>query len=273
LSHSDNLSRTLQQPNISAISAQKLANCTVETLKKIRSDEDAQRFWEKTQLESKCHPLEPPKLPRKKKMPAKYEEGKSEPEFHDNCEKYFRQIYFESLDTIIACINDRFDQHDYKTLVNLEQILLKSVRNEDITDEMQHLKEFYGPDFNYEYLKLQLGILAEAKEWDLKALCFNDIVSYLKSISETERSLFEQVVKLVVIILVVPATNSTSERVFSTMRYIKNYLRSSMSQGRTNHLMLIKLYKDKVKTFKYEDIAKEFISRCERRQFVFGKFT
>ena len=44
LNHSDNLSGTLQTPNICAADAHKTANLVIETLQKIRTDEHAQHF-------------------------------------------------------------------------------------------------------------------------------------------------------------------------------------------------------------------------------------
>ena len=46
-----------------------------------------------------------------------------------------------------------------------------------------------------------------------------------------------EALKLVQILLVVPATNATSERSFSTQRRIKSYLRSYMKQSPFNHML------------------------------------
>ncbi len=45
--------------------------------------------------------------------------------------EYFRQNFFECLDTIVSCIRDRFDQPGYRVLKNLEDLILKAVRNEE----------------------------------------------------------------------------------------------------------------------------------------------
>ena len=43
-------------------------------------------------------------------------------------------------------------------------------------------------------------------------------------------------------VLVMPATNATSERSFSAFRPIKTYFRSLMLQERLNHLMLLHIH-------------------------------
>ncbi|KAI0207300.1 hypothetical protein LSAT2_008046, partial [Lamellibrachia satsuma] len=47
------------------------------------------------------------------------------------------------------------------------------------------------------------------------------------------------------LILVMPATNATSERSFSALRRVKTYSRTTKTQARLNHLMLLYVHKDK----------------------------
>ena len=46
------------------------------------------------------------------------------------------------------------------------------------------------------------------------------------------------------LLLVVPATSVTSERSFSSLRLLKTFFRTMMSQSRLNHLMLLYVHKD-----------------------------
>ena len=61
-----------------------------------------------------------------------------------------------------------------------------------------------------------------------------DVRTYLQQMTPAERRLLSQVVLLMKLILVMPATNATSERSFSALRRIKTYLRSTMKQERLN---------------------------------------
>ena len=49
---------------------------------------------------------------------------------------------------------------------------------------------------------------------------------------------------LVKLMLVMPVTNALSERSYCSLRGIKNYLRSTMTQKRINKLMLMSVYKE-----------------------------
>ena len=62
--------------------------------------------------------------------------------------------------------------------------------------------------------------------------------------NSTEKALLSEVVLVMKLILVMPATNVSNERTFSAMRRVKLYLRSTMTQGRQKYLMLPHVHKD-----------------------------
>ena len=74
------------------------------------------------------------------------------------------------------------------------------------------------------------------------------------------------------LILVMPATNATSERSFSALKRVKTYLRSSMTQSRLNHLMILQVHKEMTDSLNLVDCANDFVGSSEHRLSVFGKF-
>ena len=85
-------------------------------------------------------------------------------------------------------------------------------------------------------------------------------------------TLLSEVSIILKLLLVLPASNAQSERVFSQLRLIKNYLRNSMGQARLNHVMLMNIHKEITKNLSLEDVGDEFVSLNERRLADFGKF-
>ena len=92
----------------------------------------------------------------------------------------------------------------------------------------------------------------------------------LRSIPDASQSVIEEVYVLVNLILVMPATNSSSERSFSLLKLIKTNLRSTMGQTRLNHLMILSIYKDKLDELNLTIPAKLFIDKNESRRSIFG---
>ena len=98
----------------------------------------------------------------------------------------------------------------------------------------------------------------------------NDIVGIIKTMTPATRQLFSEVVTVVKLILVMPATNATSERSFSALRRVKTYLRATMTQERLNHLMTLHVHRDATESMNLDCVAREFISAKESRSCVFG---
>lgn len=84
--------------------------------------------------------------------------------------------------------------------------------------------------------------------------------------------MYSEIAVLIELFLVMPATNATSERMFSTLRRIKSYLRSTMSQVRLNNLMILHVYEEETEKLDLQDVANEFVGKNEHRLSVFGRF-
>ena len=144
------------------------------------------------------------------------------------------------------------------------------VNKSDYSNEFKDVVEIYGDDFDSQTLKVQLQILASTVPAEIKTIV--DILLYIKELPPSEKELLNQIIVLVKLILVMPATNSTSERSFSAMRRVKTYLRSTMLQERLNHLMLLHVHKELTDNLNMTKVGNEFIKSSERRIHVFGTF-
>ena len=159
LRHTDNLSRTLQNKKCSAAEGQAVAQMTVNAIQSTQSDAEYDLFWEKvTKMASELDVSEA-KLPRKRKVPRRYDSGHAEAEFHSSPKSHYRQIYYEAVDLIVQSITERFNQPGYKVYLQLENLLIKAAKEEKC-DELQFLSTFYGTDINKSNLEMQLATFA-----------------------------------------------------------------------------------------------------------------
>ena len=69
-----------------------------------------------------------------------------------------------------------------------------------------------------------------------------------------------------------PATNSASERAFSTLKRVKTYMRSTMKQEHLNSLMTIHAHKEKTDGLNLLSVANTLASGNETRLRELGKF-
>ena len=71
----------------------------------------------------------------------------------------------------------------------------------------------------------------------------------------TERIYYSEVITFLKLILILPATNATSERTFSAMRQVKSYMQSTMTQERLNHLMILHVHRPLTESLDLIEIA------------------
>ena len=110
LSQSDNLSATLQTPNMSSAEAQKLSRCTVDTIVSLREKAQFNKLWDETLSEATILEGDNPKLPRKRKAPQrieKYFSGNANPDSHPDIQSHYHKIYHEAHDFVISAIQKR----------------------------------------------------------------------------------------------------------------------------------------------------------------------
>ena len=72
------------------------------------------------------------------------------------------------------------------------------------------------------------------------------------------------------LIVVMPATIAASEGSFSTLRLIKSYLRSAMTEMRLNSAMILDIHKENTDELSLIEVANEFVGGSG--QSIFGKF-
>ncbi len=80
-----------------------------------------------------------------------------------------------------------------------------------------------------------------------------------------QRDLLCEVCTVMKLVLIMPATNASSECSFSALRRVKTYLRSTMRQERLNHLMILHVHRDITDNLDMISVANEFVSDSEHR--------
>jgi len=97
-----------------------------------------------------------------------------------------------------------------------------------------------------------------------------DVRKNFKDMTKEVRSFFDEVQTLLRILLVNPASSCSAERSFSSLRRLKTWLRSTMTQKRLNSVALCHIHQEILDTIDTEKIAQEFISRSQQRVLKFG---
>lgn len=274
LRHSDNLSKSLQNPNLTASDGQALAHLSINTLNKLRSDDAFDSFWQNLQRDANSLGLPEPVMPRKRKKPERYMNETESACYNDISEVQllYKRIYINALDTITSCIKDRFDQPGYKACRNIETLIINAANGNIDKELTKEVLETYSCDI------IEIELLAQLKSLEVQfdkqtVTNITDVIVKMKSLSKPMLVYYSQIVTLLKILLVMPATNAVSERSASCLRRIKQWLRTSMTQQRLNHCMLLTVHKERTDNVNLIDVANEFCSSNDERFSTFGHFS
>ena len=200
---------------------------------------------------------------------------------HDGCRsrdevqaprQKWKASFFEALDLIIATLTHRFDQKDLSIACAREKLILDlSTSEEDVKCQIQKCQ--LPPSMDQNRLKrqlLQFADLCNAKNTRPKSAVH--VGEQIAMLGDLVRPMFNELESLVSIILSLPISAASAERSFSSLRRIKTWLRSTMSQSRLTHLCLLSVHRERVAKLNMSDLMHEFISKTPERCCVFGRF-
>ena len=221
MNQTDNLSKTLQNPKLSALEGQTIAKDTINALKKDRNDESFKKFWELvTSLLSRLS-VGDSVLPRQRKIPVHHDQARDSYHFAETGKDHYRIIYYECIDVLVNAIEERFNLPDYQVYLNMQEILLKSFKSQQCENELNILAVEYAEDIDLTSLRGQLKLLpgiAERHRFITKDMNILDIIHFMQSLNSSESEFLSQVVVLVKLVLLAPAANAISERSFSALK-------------------------------------------------------
>ena len=205
--------------------------------------------------------LEPLQLPRGRRPPARFT-GPANPHNASSPEEHFRTKYFSVVDNAVQQLSQRFDKasSSLKTYVLLDSMFLKGKVIPDI------IKMY--PELNLHSISVQLPMFKSQFEY----VSVEEGRQHMQAVSPEVRLMFNQVERVLRLLLVMPASSCSAERSFSALRRLKTWLRNSMTQNRLNAVAVCHVHQHHLDDLDLQKIAAEFVSRSEIRRRIFGKF-
>ena len=102
----------------------------------------------------------------------------------------------------------------------IELLHLKSIQGQPCEAEFKAAIAMYGDDLNAYKLIAQLGLLPQmvrVSEFEQSGFDFDDFIKFLQFLDNSEKLLLSEVLVLVKLLIVIPATNTISECSFSAI--------------------------------------------------------
>lgn len=170
-----------------------------------------------------------------------------------NPEQYYRTtIFIPFVDDIISALSERFLAHE-STISSLQYIMPKncSVPFEKVEPSF----EFYSADLP---TNSQEAFKGEWLLWQQKWKNVSKKPSTAIEVLQQASANFPCISVLAEIMVVLPVTTASVERSFSSLRYLKNYLRNSIGQNRLTSLALMAIHRDIAITVQSSEIVDDF---------------
>lgn len=190
----------------------------------------------------------------------------------------FRQQYYEVFDLLLSELKRRFDQPTFSVLQSIERIIIGSC-NGIAVELPSAVQSMYAADLKMDNLRVQLSMLPDIvrtantqNQMGIRKVTSISTVCEIFNTCKFPKTMLCEVNRLLQIYLTVPLTSATAERTFSTLRRLKSYLRSTMTQKRLNHILLLHTHQQRTDELSLLAIAQDFVTRNNRRKLFFGNF-
>ncbi|CAI6352180.1 unnamed protein product [Macrosiphum euphorbiae] len=253
------LSTTLQSKTATLGKAEVIINSVIESFKDMRSDTSFSKLWLKIvqfcEINDISLEVSHPGSKRKRIQPNNLRNfiletttgnNYEEQEVSESVEAYWRRtIYFPVIDTIINNLKFRFSNENLQMAKAIDSFMNMDYENSQ--HFIHHYKDIINS--NTECLKAEMLVARN---------CLKNSTDDIKKILNND--VFPNLYKLMQVALTVPVSSATCERSFSSMRRLKNWLRSSMLQQRFTNLSIINIERDLANDIEPEKILNTFAS-------------
>ena len=183
----------------------------------------------------------------------------------DSGEVQWRCQFIEAVDIVEAELSRRFDQAGMKVAAQRETTLINA-----LNQNLDGLEEVHLPKtFNRSSLQMQLTLLSDMTK-DNIFRSVPDVAEFISALHPQTRGLFKEVEAFIELCLCLPVSAALSERSFSTLRRLKTWMRSTMSQKRLTHLAVMHIHRHILDRVDVPSLVRSFIGNMPECKATFG---
>ena len=261
------LGQALQKKSQDIVNAIRLVQ-TTKVLEKMRSDDGWETFF--CQVVEFCmnHDILIPNM--EETYILRGGRARRQPE-HFTKERYYRvEIFRATIDTQLAELNLKFNEKVMDLLSISVTLVPRNGFADFQTKEICRMVEKYYPlDFNQQEmigLERQLNhfIIDASTNEDMKNI--STLVDLCRGFVKTGRHrIFNLVDRLIRLLVTLPVSTATAERIFSILKIVKTRLRNKIEDQYLANSLLIQVEGEIVEHYTYDDIILDFKDQKNRR--------
>ena len=149
--------------------------------------------------------------------------------------------------------------------LQMEQLLLNIILDNNFEDEIAYVFNVYKDDIDSTQAQTEAFLMFTMFQGS-NCKNFSDILEHLESLHPTKCALIPNLLTIVHLILINPATSCTPERSFSVAQRIKKWLCSTTTTKRFNNLSILSIHKELTDSIRLVDIGSEFALKYNGRR-------
>lgn len=253
------LNRKLQSKTETVAGMLECAQAVSDELQQLRSETTFASILQKCSVTADKLGLKPLHIPRPRKPPTRFA-GPAVAYSATTPDDFYRPQYFEMIDTATSEIAERFNGSvGLQTYMKLENTLLTGNTDKELLANY--------PEININDLEVQLAMFR--RKHPVSKL--SEAVTVIRDMSADVRSMFDEIEKLMRLLLVCPCSSAEAERSFSSLRRLKTWLRSTMSQKRLNSVAVCHTHQELLDETDITKLMRYFVNEIDTRVHVFGR--
>ncbi|MGH0137546.1 UNVERIFIED_CONTAM: hypothetical protein FKN15_064107 [Acipenser sinensis] len=241
-----------------------MAKSTVSVLKEMRSDDFASQTFNHVNELCQKNGYSGPCVPHKRVIPTKL--GGGVKSSFEKPEDYYRtEIPYSTLDTLIEEVEDRFSENDLFIFKSLADVLSSESPSDESVGAVSTTYSIDQEDLNSEinlFSRMFKDGIADKSNEEEEHTQLEKRLRFFREMAL--RDTLPNLSKLYVLYLTIPVTTASAERSFSSLRQLKTYLRTTMTDARVSNLAILQIEKGG-HAVNILDVVTRFASRKDRR--------
>lgn len=169
-----------------------------------------------------------------------------------------RQTYVQTLDLILQAIKSRFDHKGTAVYADIEKLLT----GEWGVEQIHNISSVYGLCS----IQLESEICVVRKDLALFSSNIFDFISNFKVDFVANKGLYPLVHQLLILLLLLPATNASSDKSVSALKRLRTALRNSTAHQEVSSLLLMHVHKEETDALSLQEVIKDFVSASDTRE-------
>ena len=233
-----NLSNLLQTEQLHYAGAASCIEATKITLYNLRSESEWQKIWDEAVTLARAHEVEVVPIRRRRRFPTYLANNVVEAHTGDSTsvDEYRTVVFYATIDTLLQDLNDRFSELNLSLLKSLQALVPNSNSFLNLSFLQPFLTHYGIDEDSISSELLTASTLLQKVSPPLTSM--HHVYSHLYEVKEC----FPLLLETIQIAMTIGVTTATAERTFSSLKRLKTYLRSTMSQERLNHLALLHIH-------------------------------